>query len=449
MIHLLRRRDFGSLWLAGLLSLTGDWALRAALPVAVYVLTGSTVALGAVVIAGIVPRLVLGSVAGVFVDRWDRRRTLLVGYLLQGVGTLPLVLVRSADDVWIAAAVAAFSSVVTVFSTPAEGALLPRLVESEELVPANALNTLNNQLARLVGPAVGGLGVAALGLPAVVVADVGSFFLAAVLVAAVPATAGAPERAPEAVALDRRLSARLRRVGADWSDGVAVITSQRPLAVVVGFLVLTGFTEGIFGTLFVPFVTDVLRGSAVDVGLALASQAVGGVFGSIAVGRLGHRVSPRVLVGAGAAWIGLIDLAIFTYPMLVPAVAPALVLFAIVGFSAPSIGVGVGTIFQRLVADSHRGRVFSAQDAASSVALLLGTTAAAILGEHVPIIALVVLQAAGYGLGGIAVLVLARERRSAPDTLRHLRAATATCAPVGPPSGAHRSAPGRGPRRRA
>ena len=183
---------------------------------------------------------------------------------------------------------------------------------------------------------------------------------------------------------------------------------NRELRVLLGFLIVTGFTEGIFGTLLVPFVTDVLGGSAVDFGLALASQAVGGVVGSVAVGRYGRDVSPRLLVGAGAAWIGFVDLLIFSYPVVLPAVGPALVLFAIVGFTAPAVGVGVGTLLQRLVPDGQRGRVFAMQDLVGSIALLAGTIVAGILGEHVPVLPVIALQAAGYLLGGLGVIAWTR-----------------------------------------
>ncbi len=73
MLTVLRRRDFALLWFAGVVSLTGDWMLGVALPVAVYALTGSALATGGVLVANRLSALALGSVAGLFVDRWDRR----------------------------------------------------------------------------------------------------------------------------------------------------------------------------------------------------------------------------------------------------------------------------------------------------------------------------------------------------------------------------------------
>src|SRR5579859_1053655 len=144
MLAVLRRRNFLRVWLGGLASLTGDWALFAGLPLVVYQMTGSTLALGLTGIAGAIPRLLLGSIAGVFVDRWDRRRTMLVADLLLGVVLLPMLLVTSAERIWLLVLLQMIESSIVQFYKPAEGALLPRLVPSEELVAANALNSLNN-----------------------------------------------------------------------------------------------------------------------------------------------------------------------------------------------------------------------------------------------------------------------------------------------------------------
>lgn len=78
MIATFRDRDFTLLWFAGLVSLTGDWILLTALPVYVFEQTASVLATALVLIVSALPGVFLGSVSGVFVDRWDRRRTMVV-----------------------------------------------------------------------------------------------------------------------------------------------------------------------------------------------------------------------------------------------------------------------------------------------------------------------------------------------------------------------------------
>jgi MFS family permease len=77
----LRHRDFALLWIAGLISITGNWMLYVAVPITVLQMTGSSAATGTAFLATLLPRILVGPVAGVFVDRWSRRRALIVANL--------------------------------------------------------------------------------------------------------------------------------------------------------------------------------------------------------------------------------------------------------------------------------------------------------------------------------------------------------------------------------
>jgi Na+/melibiose symporter-like transporter len=111
-------RDLRLVLSAGLISMTGDWILRVGLVYRVYVLTGSTVASALTMASSFLPQVLLGAVAGVFADRWDRKRTMIVANLLLAAGLLPLLLVRGAGQVWIVFAVLLFESVVQQFFSP-------------------------------------------------------------------------------------------------------------------------------------------------------------------------------------------------------------------------------------------------------------------------------------------------------------------------------------------
>ena len=171
MFYVLRQRNFALLWLAGLISVAGDFALIIALPLHVYQETDSTVATAAIFAARVVPSILIGSVAGVFVDRWDRKRTMIWADLLRAVTVLLLVVALSADLLALVFLVAAVQGSIGLFFDPAESALLPLLVGEEHLVTANALNALNNNLGRLIGPAVGAWVYATGGLGSVAVID--------------------------------------------------------------------------------------------------------------------------------------------------------------------------------------------------------------------------------------------------------------------------------------
>ena len=105
----LRRRSFALLWTGGLINDFGDWTLLIALPVFVFQLTGSALVTSTVFVVELIPGLIAGQLAGVLVDRWDRRRILVVGGFVQAACLLPLLPV-SADKLWIVYVVAAVES---------------------------------------------------------------------------------------------------------------------------------------------------------------------------------------------------------------------------------------------------------------------------------------------------------------------------------------------------
>ena len=168
MLKILRQRNFFLLWVGQFISIIGDWVLFIALPFYTYSLTGSVLATGAMFIISTLPRLVLGSVAGVFVDRWDRKRTMIVADVLR-VGLIAmLLLVRSRDGLWLIYTSAFLESIVSQFFNPAKSAIIPLLVGENDLLPANSLNGLSDALTRLLGSALGGILMGWIGFSSVV-----------------------------------------------------------------------------------------------------------------------------------------------------------------------------------------------------------------------------------------------------------------------------------------
>src|ERR1700736_2178807 len=183
MLAVLRQRNFGLLWVGQNISMIGDWVLFVALPFYIYALTGSTLATGIMFIVQTVPRLFFGSVAGVFVDRWNRKYTMVIVNLIQVLILVPLLLVRSRDLIWIIYLCAFADSLVSQFFNPAQTAIIPMLVAEKDLLAANSLNSMSQELTRLVGPSLGGLLFGLLGVGSVIILDVISFLFSAALVA--------------------------------------------------------------------------------------------------------------------------------------------------------------------------------------------------------------------------------------------------------------------------
>jgi len=416
MLRLLRLRDFRLLWLGGFISMMGDWALVAALPFEVYRRTGSTLATAGIILASLAPAVLFGSTAGVFVDRWDRRRLMVWVNVALGAALLPLLSV-DALGMWIVYAVLIVSTILQQLFIPAEVALLPQLVGDEDLVAANSLSALNRNLARLVGPAIGGAAVAFGGLPLVVLTDAASFVTAAILIALIaPAASSAPARALAEHAAAATRSA-FGRLADEWRDGLAVTMSNRMLRALLVFSLLTGLGEGVVGALFVPWVSDILGGDNAAFAALLSTQAIGGLIGAFIIGKYFRDASPALMLSIGAIAFGLIDLVLFTYPVFVPIVLPALIGMVIVGVPSSAIGVGRTTLQQTLTVDSHRGRVIGLFGTVMALGMIVGTTIAGLLGELIGIVPLLIVQGSGYALGGLVILVAARSS-AGPATTR-------------------------------
>lgn len=435
MLPVLRQRNFSLVWFGGLISMAGDWMLAIALPVYVYTLTRSALQTSLMLMAAFIPRLLLGSVAGVFADRWNRKRTMIAMNVLLAFGLVPLFLVHTTGDIWIVYVVQFVEAALAQFFAPAESALLPSLVRQEQLVAANALNGLNQNLSRLIGPAVAGVVVGLAGLPGVVLCDAASFAASAGLIALItvdgrPQPAPAPTSAPASASEHEEPAAaprpgRLRGFARDWAEGARLIAASRVLSTLFIMGAGTGIGEGIFGVLLVVFVSTVLRGGALQYGWLMSGQAVGGILGGLVIGAIGPRVRPGRLLGWSLFCFGLLDLLIVNAPALLPLVAPGvaavsllpgvtpafvvvLALFVLVGIPASGGGAGTDTLVQTAVPNHLLGRVFGFYMVLLSLFMLGGMTLAGTLGDALGAVSLLNVQGSVYALAGLFALARLR-----------------------------------------
>jgi len=416
--QVLRQRDPRLLLAAALVSMTGDWVLRIGLTYYVYALTGSTLASALMLLTSFAPQIVLGSLAGVFVDRWDLRRTMVVTDVLLALGLLPLLAVHRAGQMWIVYLVSAGQGCIQQFFTPAQQSLLPRLIDDEHLITANALGSQNNDVSRLVGSAIGGVVTALGGITLLTLADALSFLLSAGFIAAIHADR--PERRarrvggeggrasspgssePRARRVGGELWARVARVRTEWAGGLRLSARHRVLRVIGLFVLITCLGEGVMGTLFAPFVRASLHASSTTYGVISAAQAIGGICGGLLAAWLGHRSSAARL---SALAFGAIDLALFLYPLAFVAAWPAIVLMILVGGPGALLTAAATTLLQRNTTPTHRGRVFGALGAIEGAAIVTGALAAGFLGRSLGIIPTLAAQGGGYVLAGLLVIV--------------------------------------------
>jgi len=366
IFELLKHRNFTFLWAGHTVSRLGDWVLMAALPVWVYQITGSATILGAMVIFETLPLLTVGPVAGVFVDRWDRRRVMMLADLLRGLAVLLLFLVRSPEFVPLIFLVGFLDSALGRFVIPAREAALPDLVPEESLMTANSLFAATLQGTRLIGPALGGALIGLAGPQVAFVLDAASFFVAALSVAAI--------RLPQ-----RPAAAQEGLIGVyrDLLDGVWVIRRNLVLSSVLGVWCVLMLSAGAIYALLVVFVRQALGGSAASYGYLLSIQGLGMAAGAVLSGVLGTRLSPTTAFKGGLLLFGPLFLAGAN----APDVHRAAVLVFGMGAMMAVVAIADTTIFQWETPERYRGRVLASNEALASTMLLVSAGLAGFLSD--------------------------------------------------------------------
>ncbi|HSG18318.1 MAG TPA: MFS transporter [Anaerolineae bacterium] len=398
MIATLRNRNFFLLWSGGLISMIGTWMLLAALPFYIYSVTGSALATSGLLMAYLAPGALFGSIAGVFVDRWDRKRVLVIGNLIQAAIIPVLLLVDANGWIWLVYVVAFLESTVNQFLGPAENALLPTLVDEEHLVSANSMNALNDNLARIIGAALGGILLGMVGFRNVVLFDALSFLAAAALIAFVVVKPVVQATAAEAAAN----VSRWLQVWREWISGLRLVADDnilRNLFIVIGVAL---FGDAILSALLAVFAQDVAGFSATDFGWLLTARGIGGIAGGIVIAQFGSKFSNSLLITGGLILTGLGILVMVTFPTLMIVVG----LMILAGPFLMAWIIGMQTVLQQATDDSFRGRVFGAYGTTSTILMFVGAGLAGMLADTLGASALMASAAVIYVVAGMLGWVL-------------------------------------------
>lgn len=398
MLTVLRQRNFALLWTGGFISALGDTVLLVALPFYIYQRTGSALATGTMFIVETVPRIMLGSVAGVFVDRWDRRKTMVVCDLSRAALLLMLLPVVSLPGLlWIVYLVAFAQSAITQFFGPANGALLPRVVGKEHLLAANSLGAINQNVNRLVGPALGGALLGLFGLTSVLLADAASFSFSAVMIALVRAPASTVSTSAGTTTDPPATTVAMTRWTTFWHDWLAGLRLVRTDHVLTTIFIVGGtlmVAQGLLNALFPAWVTAVLHLGALEFGWITAAQGVGGVLGGLLIGHVSKVAPPIRLIAPSGVLLGILFLIMFNTRSL-PFI---LTLSAVNGLPVTGFVVSLHTLLQTSVADQFRGRLLGAYITTGSLLMLIGLGLGTMLGDRLSIPLLL------NGVGGLLVL---------------------------------------------
>lgn len=364
-------RDLALYWVGQSTSQLGSWLLTIALPLYVEATTGSAISTGFTFVSSLVPGLVLGPVAGALVDRWNRRRTMVVVDLAQAALLTVLLEPHAHPAVWVIDLVAVGQSCLSQFYGPAGTALLPALVPEAKLAAANSALSAGSELAMLAGPALGGFLFARAGLRVSVALDLASFVVSAATIWSLRSRALRTPPSPPAP--ESHDSSRLL---AQLVQGARVTLGNATLRALLAISLLLSVAGGLLPLLVVNFARSSLHASGTDYGLVLSAQAIGGLLGAaVAAPVIRFFVTPRLPLGGSFLAIALV---VTAFGLARQWWVAALCL-AVGGIPTTVSQVVSSRLLQTVPADRHRGRVASLVSTATTLGRLVGSLAAGLL----------------------------------------------------------------------
>lgn len=418
-LRVLRNRNFFMLWLSQLISMIGDFFSFLAVPYLITVLAeGSSAAgiaaetsqlspeakslVGLATLAFTLPRL-LGIFTGVFVDRWNRHRTIVQANVIAGVIVLAPLLVDSLDAVWIVIAMQFALALATRFIQPTQQAVLPLIVDEDDLLAANGLMSLSMTLGIIIGPLLAGLTVEALGVKMAFVVDCLTFLAAAGIVqflVRIPVLEDAPDgQGARAI------------MSSIWEGIRFIFVTPLLLASVISFSLMQGGL-GAINAMWVPFLRETFGLGPIGITTVDTAQGIGMALGAVVLGYVMARLSKLVLAAGGLIGIGMALAGMGMAPSFVVVIIMSVVL----GILLVPAQSAFNTLLQMAIPKTLQGRVFSSFFAitqATGVAVIALVTA---LVAAIPLRALYIGGGVVVILAGVLWTVLARKDVQAMET---------------------------------
>jgi MFS family permease len=383
-----RHRDFRLLWFGESISYFGSMVTFVAVPYQAYALTHSSLVVGLLSAAQLVPLVVMALFGGALADALDRRKLVLIAelFLAGASGALLANALVAHPQLWVLFVVGAVMAGLGGLQRPPLDALLPRLVERDELVAAAALMSLRRTVGMIAGPALGGVLIAALGVESAYIFDIATFVISLVMLAlmhAVPPPSDAPSPTLRGIVEGFRYAAgRQELIGTYGVDMVAMFFGM-PMA------------------LF-PALAQKLGGAGV-LGLLYAAPSVGAFVASLTSGWAPRVRRQGAAVGVAAVGWGVGVVALGFAPGLVVALAA----LAFAGYCDMISGIFRSAIWNQTIPDRLRGRLAGIEQISYTTGPLMGNVeagaVAALAGLRASIVSGGVLCIVGVG---VAVAVL-------------------------------------------
>jgi len=344
-LRALRSRNYRLFFAGQTTSLIGTWMTRLATSWLVYRLTGSAVLLGTVSFCSQIPMFFLAPISGVWVERWDRQRTLVVTQALSMAQSFALAALTLTGTIriWHLVVLSLFQGVVNAIDMPARQAFVIEMVERREDLPnAIALNSSMVNATRLIGPAVAGLVIAAIGEGWCFLVD-GISYIAVI---------------GSLVAMRFTRTAIRRPATNAWhelAEGWRYVIASKPIRSLLLLLALISLVGMPYTVLMPVFADRILHGGANTLGFLMAASGVGALVAALLLAARRTVVGLGIWIGSSAAMFGL---ALVGFA-LSRSLWVSLAILPFAGFGMMQEMAASNTILQTIVDDDKRGRVMA------------------------------------------------------------------------------------------
>ena len=368
-LRLFRKRNFTALWLGQLVSFIGDYFNWLAIPITINRLTGSVTMVGLSFMINAIPALLLGPIAGVLVDRLDRRKVMIFSDLIRAALVLVLLSIQSAAQIWVFYLIGFLISCASQFFFPARNALLPLVVEDEkDLLQANTLVQFIFIVGLLAGPSLAGFAIGLYGERVAFLANSFGYVISACSILLIRMTLRPTRQA------DQRIT--LRQAISDLHQGITYILNSRTLVGVLTCLCLTMLGAGGLNAVWIPYLQGTFHIGAQGIGMVDSAQGAGMVVSGLMMGFLISRFRHKTLTSGCLLWTGFSLAGIGLAPNF-----PLVLLFSFgMGLGLLPVQAGLNTIQQMSSPDAIRGRVGAAFNMVTTFSSLVSLGLAASLG---------------------------------------------------------------------
>ncbi|MDD4909723.1 MAG: MFS transporter [Candidatus Omnitrophica bacterium] len=382
----LRNRDFMLLWIGQIISQVGDRLDQMAIIGLVYArMPGSPLQIAKILSFTIMPVFLIGPMAGVYVDRWNRRRTMYVCDFLRAllVFSIPFFLLKGGTFIPIYFLI--FLSYSTGrFFIPAKMSIVPDLVEKDDLLLANSLVNTTGMIAAIMGFGIGGIVVEWLGARGGFMIDAFSFFISALLVFLISKKVNSHIRRESIGQVSKEIVEVIRKsVMQEFVEGIKYFFTQKDLRFTANMMFLLMAALGSVYVVVIVFVQSALQSATRDLGFLIMFLGTGLFIGSILYGKFGGRFSQRKVIFTSLCVSGIV-LVNFTLSLrIIPHFFLAAAFSLALGISVSPIMIACNTIIHRVSDNQMMGKIFSSLEIVMHLAFLLFMLISSFLAEKI------------------------------------------------------------------